>query len=169
MRSVFNILGPLSNPAGAPYMLLGVYDAALVEVMAEVLINLGVEKALVVHGSDGLDEITLTGPTTLCEVRNGTRRVYQLNPEMYGLDLTSKENLVGGNPEENAQITLEILKGGTGPKRDVVLLNAGAALYAAGHCDTIEAGIEAARLSIDSGKALEKLKVLVETTQRYRR
>jgi anthranilate synthase/phosphoribosyltransferase len=169
MRSVFNILGPLSNPAGAPYMLLGVYDAALVEVMAEVLINLGVEKALVVHGSDGLDEITLTGPTTLCEVRNGTCRVYQLDPETYGLNLTSKENLVGGNPEENAQITLEILKGGTGPKRDVVLLNAGAALYAAGHCDTIEAGIEAARLSIDSGKALEKLKVLVETTQRYRR
>ena len=167
MRSVFNILGPLSNPAAAPYMLLGVYDEKLVEVLAKVLIQLGVKGALVVHGSDGLDEVTLSGPTTVCEIQGGQTRLYQVTPEEVGLTAAPLANLVGGTPEENARITLDILKGMQGPKRDVVLMNAAAALVASGKAGSFQAGIEMARESIDSGRALEKLKALAETTQTY--
>ncbi len=169
LRSVFNILGPLSNPAGAPYMLLGVYDEKLVEVLANVLVQLGVQGALVVHGSDGLDEVTLTGATTICEIRRGQTRTYKITPEEVGLTSTELVNLVGGTPEENARITLDILNGMQGPKRDVVLLNAAAALVASGKVDSFEAGIAAAKASIDSGRALAKLKALAETTQQYGR
>ncbi|SCZ76572.1 anthranilate phosphoribosyltransferase [Acidaminobacter hydrogenoformans] len=167
LRSVFNILGPLSNPAGAPYMVLGVYDEKLVEVLANVLVQLGVKGALVVHGSDGLDEVTLTGPTTVCEIKGGQTRMYTVTPEEMGLTSTELVNLVGGSPEENAKITLDILNGMQGPKRDVVLMNAAAALVASGKVDSFKEGIEAAKASIDSGRALAKLKALVDTTQRY--
>lgn len=169
MRSVFNILGPLSNPAGAPFMLLGVYDEALLEVLANVLINLGVQRALVVHGSDGLDEVTLTGPTSVCEVRDGNTRLYQIHPEEYGLRTTDLSNLVGGTPEENAQITLDILNGAKGPKRDIVLLNAAAALVASGKADHFKEGLEMAQESLDSRRALAKMEILVATTQQYGR
>lgn len=169
LRSVFNILGPLSNPAEAEYMLLGVYDEKLMEVMAAVLINLGVERALVVHGLDGLDEITLTGPTIVCDIKSGKFERYEISPEQFGLTSIQKEHLLGGDPIENAQITLEILRGGPGPKRDIVLLNAAAALYTAGRADSIEHGISVARESIDSGRAFEKMKMLIETTQGYGR
>lgn len=167
LRSVFNILGPLSNPAGAPYMVLGVYDEKLVEVLANVLVQLGVKGALVVHGSDGLDEVTLTGPTTICEIKGGQTRMYKITPEEVGLSSTELVNLVGGTPEENARITLEILGGMQGPKRDVVLMNAAAALLASGKVENFKDGVAAARASIDSGRALEKLKALAAASQQF--
>lgn len=162
IRTIFNILGPLANPAGANMELMGVYDESLVEPLAHVLANLGVKRALVVYGTDGLDEISLSAPTKVCEVKDGTFTSYEITPEQFGLARCQKEDLVGGTPEENAQITRDILAGKPGPKRDAVLMNAGAALYMAGKTDSIQAGIDLAKEIIDSGKAAAQLEKFVE-------
>ena len=129
IRTIFNILGPLANPAGANYQLLGVYDEKLVEPLAQVLLKLGVKRAIVVHGQDGLDEITLSAPTTCCELRDGTLKSYVLEPEQVGLKKCSLNELIGGDPEENAAIAMSILNGEKGPKRDAVVLNSAACIY----------------------------------------
>ena len=165
VRTVFNILGPLANPAGAPYMLLGVFDEALLDVLAQVLEKLGIENAMVVHGDDGLDEVTLCAKTQVCEVRNGRISRYEIDPENYGLSLTQSSELTGGLAKENAMITLDILKGKKGAQRDVVLLNAGAAIYAAGSAGNMEEGIKKAAESIDSGAALQSLNRLREVSR----
>jgi len=160
VRSVFNILGPLANPASAEYMLLGVYDEKLMEVMAHVLINLGIAGALIVHGCDGLDEISTTGPTKICEIDGGKLIKYEIFPESYGFNRAQKSDLKGGSPQENAKTTLAILSGEKGPKRDIVVLNAAAAIYAARKVNSIEEGILLAEESIDSGRAVGKLRDL---------
>ena len=162
IRTIFNILGPLANPAGANMELMGVYDESLVEPLAHVLANLGVKRALVVYGSDGLDEISLSAPTRVCEVKDGAFTSYEITPEQFGLTRCSKDDLVGGTPAENAQITRDILTGKTGPKRDAVLMNAGAAIYMAGKAESIQAGIDLAKEMIDSGKATAQLEKFVE-------
>ena len=162
IRTIFNILGPLANPAGANMELMGVYDESLIEPLAHVLANLGVKRALVVYGTDGLDEISLSAPTKVCEVKDGTFTSYEITPEQFGLTRCKKEDLSGGTPAENAQITRDILTGKSGPKRDAVLMNAGAAIYMAGKADSIQAGIDMAREIIDSGKAAAKLEKFVE-------
>lgn len=162
IRTIFNILGPLANPAGANMELMGVYDESLVEPLAHVLANLGVKRALVVYGTDGLDEISLSAPTKICEVKDGAFTSYEITPEQFGLTRCSKEDLVGGTPAENAQITRDILAGKPGPKRDAVLMNAGAAIYMAGKADSIQAGIDMAKEMIDSGKAAAQLEKFVE-------
>lgn len=162
IRTIFNILGPLANPAGANMELMGVYDESLVEPLAHVLANLGVKRALVVYGTDGLDEISLSAPTKVCEVKDGTFTSYEITPEQFGFARCKKEDLVGGTPQENAQITRDILAGKPGPKRDAVLMNAGAALYMAGKTDSIETGIDLAKEIIDSGKAAAQLEKFVE-------
>ena len=164
-RTVFNILGPLANPAAATLQLLGVYDEKLVRPLAQVLLNLGVKRAMVVYGNDGLDEITLAAPTTVCEVKDGTLNSYTLNPEEYGLSFCASEDLVGGDAAANAQIAHGILSGEKGPKRDVVLLNAAACLYLAGKAADIAGGITLAASLIDSGAALCKLNDFVAATQ----
>ena len=160
--TIFNILGPLVNPAGANMELMGVYDEALVEPLAKVLANLGVKNALVVYGQDKLDEISLSAATTVCEVKDGFYRSYEITPEEFGFTRCAKEDLLGGSAVENAQITLDILAGQLGPKRDAVLLNAGAALYIARKVDSIQQGIELARETIDTGLAAQKLKEFVK-------
>lgn len=162
IRTIFNILGPLANPAGANMELMGVYDESLVEPLAHVLANLGVKRALVVYGSDGLDEISLSAPTRVCEVKDGAFTSYEITPEQFGLTRCSKDDLAGGTPAENAQITHDILAGKTGPKRDAVLMNAGAAIYMAGKAESIQAGIDLAKEMIDSGKATAQLEKFVE-------
>ena len=162
IRTIFNILGPLANPAGANMELMGVYDESLIEPLAHVLANLGVKRALVVYGTDGLDEISLSAPTKICEVKDGTFTSYEITPEQFGLTRCKKEDLVGGTPAENAQITRDILSGKTGPKRDAVLMNAGAAIYMAGKAETIQDGIDMARNMIDSGKAAAQLEKFVK-------
>lgn len=157
IRTVFNILGPLTNPASPNMQLLGVYDEALLEPLAKVLSNLGVRRGLVVYGQDKLDEISLSAPTSVCEIRNGFYKTYEIKPEDFGMARCEKEDLRGGTPEENAKITLSILNGEKGPKRNVVLMNAGAALYIAEKASSIAEGITMAANLIDSGKALEKL------------
>lgn len=157
IRTVFNILGPLSNPAGANMQLLGVYDEELVEPMAKVLANLGVKNAMVVFGQDGLDEISMSSPTTVCEVRNNEFKKYTLEPEQFGMVRCKKEELLGGTPEENAQITLSILKGEKGPKRDAVVLNSAAALYVADSSLTLQEAICKVQETIDDGSALKQL------------
>jgi anthranilate phosphoribosyltransferase len=165
IRTVFNILGPLSNPAGATIELMGVYDEALVEPLAHVLQNLGVTRGLVVFGQDKLDEISMSAPTSVCEVKDGTFTSYTLTPEQFGYTRCDKKDLVGGTPQENAAITLAILQGqDKGPKRQAVCLNAGAALYLAGKAETIEAGVRLAETIIDSGKAYEKLQQFIEAS-----
>jgi anthranilate phosphoribosyltransferase len=166
IRTIFNILGPLANPAGANMELMGVYSADLVEPLARVLANLGVKRALVVFGIDGLDEISMSAPTKVCEVKDGIFTSYEIKPEDFGFKRCSKEDLVGGTPEENAQITREILDGKRGPKRDAVLMNSGAAIYMAGKADSIAAGIEMAKEIIDSGKAKEQLEKFIELSNR---
>ncbi|MBP1561626.1 MAG: bifunctional anthranilate synthase component II/anthranilate phosphoribosyltransferase [Oscillospiraceae bacterium] len=157
-RTFFNILGPLTNPALADYILLGVYDKKLMNLMANVLVKLGIKGAMVVNGSDGLDEVTLTGVTRVCEIKNGSITEYELDPHDYGFEYCRPEELTGGTPEENAQITLDILGGKEqGAKRNTVLLNAGCALYCAGKAENISEGIKLAAEIIDSGKALAKL------------
>lgn len=154
IRTVFNILGPLTNPANPEYFLLGVYDEYLVEPIAKVLDKLGVKRALVVYGQDRLDEISASAPTTICELRDGYYRSMVITPEQFGLARGKKEELVGGTAEENARITREILKGKIqGTKRNAVLLNAGAAIYVAGKADSIEEGIRKAAEQIDNGSA----------------
>ncbi|RMF88295.1 MAG: anthranilate phosphoribosyltransferase [Nitrospinota bacterium] len=160
IRTIFNILGPLTNPAGAQAQLLGVYSASLTEVLAGVLANLGSRRAFVVHGSDGLDEITLTGETKVTELRDREIKTYQITPEDFGLQRTTPETLKGDDPETNARIALEILHGKKGPQRDVVVLNAGFALVAGGGASSVEEGIAKASEAIDSGAALAKLEAL---------
>lgn len=157
-RTVFNILGPLTNPAKPEYFLLGVYDEYLVEPLAKVLASLGVKRAAVVYGQERLDEISPVGPTTICELRDGYYRTTVIRPEDFGMTSGNKEELVGGVPEVNAQITLDILSGKTqGTRRNAVLLNAGTALFTAGRAETIADGIQLAAQMIDSGKAMETL------------
>ena len=165
-RTVFNILGPLTNPGSPKMQLLGVYDEYLVEPLARVLVSLGVERGMVVYGQDKLDEISLSAPTTICEIRDGWYKSYVIKPEDFGLTTCKKEDLVGGTPDENAEITRKILKGEKGPKRDAVLLNAGASLYIGGKADTFEAGVKLAAELIDSGKAYETLEKLIEVSNR---
>lgn len=153
-RTVFNILGPLTNPAKPSMMILGVYDGALVEPLAKVLSSLGVKRGMVVYGTDKLDEISISAPTKICEVDNGIYRSYVIAPELFGLKCASREDIVGGTAEENAAVTRGILDGSiTGPKRDIVLLNSGAALFTAGKANSMYEGIELARKMIESGKA----------------
>ena len=154
-RTVFNILGPLTNPASPEYFLLGVYDEYLVEPVAKVLANLGVRRALVVYGQDKMDEISCSAPTTICELREGYYRTSVIAPEDFGMQRCAKSDVVGGTPEQNAQITRDILQGiERGPKRDITIMNAGAALFVAGAADSIEQGVKLAAETIDSGAAL---------------
>ena len=166
IRTVFNILGPLSNPAGANMELMGVYEEELVEPLAQVMAKLGVVRGMVVYGQDKLDEISMSAATTVCEIRDGWFRTFVLTPEEFGFERCSKEDLKGGTPKENAEITLAILKGEKGPKRNAVLLNAGAALYIGEKADSIKAGIALAEELIDSGKALDTLQKLIEGSNR---
>lgn len=161
IRTIFNILGPLANPAGANMQLLGVYEESLVEPLAEVLLNLGVKRAMVVYGEDKLDEISLSAPTKVCEIRDGVKKSYEIKAEDFGLTRCLKEDLVGGTPTDNAKITLDILNGQKGPKRDAVLLNAGACFYLVKDGITMQEGIKMAAEQIDSGKAIEKLNQLI--------
>lgn len=166
-RTVFNILGPLTNPSKPSLMLLGVYDEYLVEPLAQVLADLGVKRGMVVFGQDKLDEISLSSPTTICEIKDGWYKTRVIRPEDFGFETCKKEDLVGGTPEENAEITRRILSGEeTGPKRNATLLNAGAALYIGGKADSIKSGIELAKELIASGKATETLKKFVEVSNR---
>lgn len=165
IRTIFNILGPLSNPAGATMQLLGVYDKKLVEPLAQVLSNLGVNRGLVVCGADGLDEATLTGPTHVCEIRFGELTLYDITPEELGLTRCDLSQLIGGSPGENAAITRDILSGTlTGPKRDIVVLNSAMSLYLGiDHC-TIRDCVAMANELIDSGKAKQKLDEFIAAT-----
>ncbi len=165
-RTVFNILGPLTNPASPSMQLLGVYDEYLVEPLAQVLSNLGVKRGMVVYGTDKLDEISLSSPTKVCEINDGWYKSYMIKPEDFGLKSCSKEELRGGTPAENAEITKKILKGEKGPKRDAVLMNAGASLYIGRKADSIKNGITLASEIIDSGKAFETLEKLIEVSNR---
>ncbi|MCL2725134.1 MAG: anthranilate phosphoribosyltransferase [Polyangiaceae bacterium] len=157
IRTVFNILGPLTNPAGAKMELMGVYDGELVEPLALVLCNLGVRNAMVVHGEDGLDEISLSAPTKVCEVNHGQTRSYTISPEQFGFKRCSKWDLQGGTPSENAEILKAVLRGEKGAKRNAVVLNAAAALRISGKHESMEAAIEVVNHVIDSGKAIAKL------------
>jgi anthranilate phosphoribosyltransferase len=159
-RTVFNILGPLTNPANAKAQLIGVFDGSLCEPMANVLNILGTERALVVHGS-GMDEISNTGETQVAELNHGRITKYTLKPEKLGIKRAQASEIAGGTPEENARFIVEVLKGKKGPKRDIIVINAGAALLVSGKADTIESGIIMANRSIDSGAALDKLKDFV--------
>lgn len=165
-RTVFNILGPLTNPGSPSMQLLGVYDEYLVEPLAQVLINLGVKRGMVVYGQDKLDEISMSAPTTVCEFKDGWFKSYVITPEDFGFERCSKSALVGGTPEENAKITLDILSGEKGHKRNAVLLNAGAALYIYGKVDSMKDGVALAAKLIDSGKAMETLKKFIEVSNR---
>lgn len=167
IRTVFNILGPLSNPAGANMELMGVYDQSLVEPLAQVMANLGVNRGMVVYGQDSLDEISMCAPTSVCEIRDGKFTFYEIAPEQFGYERCEKGALTGGTPAENAEITKAILKGEEkGPKRQAVCLNAGAALYIAGKAASIEEGVKLAESLIDSGAALKKLEEFVEETNK---
>lgn len=161
-RTVFNILGPLTNPSSPSMQLLGVYDDYLVEPLAEVLMSLGVHRGMVVYGKDKLDEISLCAPTAICEFKDGWYKNYTIVPEDFGLCRCDKSELTGGTPEENAKITLEILSGERGAKRDAVLLNAGAGLYIGGKADSFASGIKLAGDIIDSGKAKETLDKFIQ-------
>lgn len=165
-RTVFNILGPLTNPGSPKIQLLGVYDEYLVEPLAQVLINLGVKRGMVVYGKDKLDEISMSAPTAVCEFKDGWFRSYTIAPEDFGFERCTKEDLKGGTPEENAKITRDILGGAKGHKRNAVLMNAGAALYIGGKAETLKNGIALAAEIIDSGKALETLDKLIKVSNR---
>lgn len=167
IRTVFNILGPLSNPAGANMELMGVYDQALVEPLAQVMANLGVNRGMVVYGQDCLDEISMCAPTSVCEIKDGKFTSYEITPEQFGYERCEKGALTGGTPAENAEITRAILNGEEkGPKRQAVCLNAGAALYIAGKAASIEEGVKLAESLIDSKAALKKLEEFVEETNK---
>lgn len=164
-RTIFNILGPLSNPANATHQLVGVFEKSLVEILARVLANLGTVHALVVYGEDGLDEITTTADTFISEARKGEVKSYSLHPEALGFKKSPLEDLSGGTAKENSRILLDILKGGKGPKRDIVVLNSSAAIYVADKTASIKEGIKLACESIDSGSALKKLELLKKYSQ----
>lgn len=167
VRTIFNILGPLTNPASTNYILLGVYEKELLPVMAQVLIGLGIKNAMIVYGNDRLDEVSISDRTSVVEVRNGTMTQYDIAPEDFGLERAPKEEIVGGTADDNAKITRGILEGKIrGAKRNIVLLNAGCALYIAGKTETIADGIRLAAEQIDSGRALEKLNELIAFTNR---
>ncbi len=165
IRTVFNIIGPLTNPAGAKAQVLGVADGSLLEKLALVLQSLGCNHALVVHGEDGLDEITVTGKTQVCELKDGRIKSYSISPEDFGLSRASLDNLKGGSAEENAALLREILSGAPGPRRDVVLMNTAAALVVGDRVETLRQGAALAKEVIDSGHALTKLEQLIEFSQ----
>jgi anthranilate phosphoribosyltransferase len=165
IRTVFNILGPLTNPAHASAQVIGVYDGALAEVMAQVLKELGTARAFVVHGEDGLDELSTTGPSRVAELKDGQIRSYTVQPEDFGLPRVNLTDLKGGSAADNAEIIRRILAGERGPKRDIVVLNAGAAIAAGGRAADIAAGIALAARAIDSGAARDRLARLVEFCQ----
>ena len=165
-RTVFNILGPLTNPGSPKMQLLGVYDEYLVEPRARVLVSLGVKRGMVVYGQDKLDEISLSAPTSVCEIRDGWYKSYVITPEDFGFARCTKDDLKGGAPEENAAITRAILSGEKGHKRNAVLMNAGAALYIGGKAESMKDGIALAAELIDSGKALETLERFIAVSNR---
>ena len=165
-RTVFNILGPLTNPSSPTLQLLGVYDEYLVEPLAQVLINLGVKRGMVVYGTDKLDEISLSSPTKICEIKDGWFKSYTIEPEDFGFEKCSKDELKGGDPQENAEIVKKILTGEKGPKRNATLMNAGAALYIGSKANNIKEGIKLAAETIDSGKALETLNKFIELSNK---
>lgn len=165
-RTVFNILGPLTNPATPSMQLLGVYDDYLVEPLAQVLISLGVKRGMVVYGMDKLDEISMSAPTKVCEIKDGWFKSYMIAPEDFGFERCTRADLAGGTPEENAKITVGILKGEKGHKRNAVLMNAGASLYIGGKAESMEEGIRLAAELIDSGKAYETLEKFIEVSSR---
>lgn len=164
VRTLFNILGPLTNPAGATRQVMGVFETNLIEPLTKVLKNLGSEHVMLVHG-DGLDEITVTGVTQICELKDDRIRSYSIRPEDFGFETVPLETIRGGSPTENAKIAQDILRGQKGPKRDVVLMNAGAVIYVSGKTETLEAGIGRAADAIDSGRALAVLDKLQALTQ----
>jgi anthranilate phosphoribosyltransferase len=166
MRTMFNLLGPLTNPANASGQVVGVYALEMVEKLAEALSMLGLHRALVVHGLDGLDEITITGPTRVAEARDGTVRTYEVDPEEFCMQRATLADISGGDAAENAAIVREVLNGKKSPRRDVVILNAAAALVAAGRVDHLAEGVPLAAKSIDSGAAAEKLAALARFTTR---
>ena len=161
-RTVFNILGPLTNPGSPKMQLLGVYDGYLVEPLAQVLVSLGIKRGMVVYGQDKLDEISLSAPTSICEIKDGWFKSTVIKPEDFGFERCSKDELKGGTPEENAKITTDILNGVKGHKRNAVLMNAGASLYIGGKAESMKDGVKLAEEIIDSGKAAETLKKFVE-------
>ena len=165
-RTVFNILGPLTNPASPSMQLLGVYDEYLVEPLTQVLINLGVKRGMVVYGKDKLDEISMSAPTKISEIRDGWYRTTTIAPENFGLERCTRDDLKGGTPEENAAITRAILSGEKGHKRDAVLMNAGAALYIGGKADSMKDGVGLAADILDSGKAIDVLEKFIEVSNR---
>ncbi len=165
-RTVFNILGPLTNPGSPKMQLLGVYDEYLVQPLAQVLVSLGIKRGMVVYGQDKLDEISASAPTTVCEISDGWYKTYVIKPEDFGIERCTKDDLKGGTPQENAKTTLAILNGEKGPKRNAVLLNAGASLYIAGKADSLKAGIELAGQILDSCKAVEVLNKMIEVSNR---
>lgn len=165
-RTVFNILGPLTNPGSPKMQLLGVYDEYLAEPLAQVLISLGVKRGMVVYGQDKLDEISMSAPTTVCEFKDGWFKSYAITPEGFGFERCTKADLLGGTPEENAAITRAILNGEKGHKRNAVLMNAGAALYIGGKAESMKAGVALAAELIDSGKAAVTLDKLIEVSNR---
>lgn len=165
-RTVFNILGPLTNPGSPKIQLLGVYDEYLTAPLAQVLISLGVKRGMVVYGQDKLDEISMSAPTTVCEIKDGWFKSYIITPEKFGFERCTQADLAGGTPEENAEIVRAILNGEKGHKRNAVLMNAGAALYIGGKAENMEAGIRLAAELIDSGKAAETLRKLIEVSSR---
>ena len=165
-RTVFNILGPLTNPATPSMQLLGVYDDYLVEPLAQVLISLGAKRGMVVYGMDKLDEISMSAPTKVCEIKDGWFKSYMIAPEDFGFERCTRADLAGGTPEENAKITVGILKGEKGHKRNAVLMNAGASLYIGGKAESMEEGIRLAAELIDSGKAYETLEKFIEVSSR---
>lgn len=167
IRTVFNILGPLSNPAGANMELMGVYDKDLVEPLAQVMMKLGVRRGMVVYGQDSLDEISMSAPTSICEIKDGWFQSYEITPEQFGYSRCNKEELVGGTPQDNAAITRAILQGeDRGPKRCAVCLNAGAALYITGVTSTMEEGVRLAEQLIDEGKAAKKLEEFIQESNK---
>jgi anthranilate phosphoribosyltransferase len=167
LRTIFNLLGPLTNPARASAQVVGVYSLDLVERVAEALSILGAHRALVVHGMDGLDEITITGPTRIAEVREGNVRTYEVTPEEFGIRRAQVEDISGGDAEANAAIIRDILAGAKSPRRDVVLLNAAAALVAAGRAEHLRDALPVAAQSIDSGASAQKLTALAQFTSTY--
>lgn len=161
IRTIFNILGPLANPASPTMQIMGVYEEGMLVPMAKVLSNLGIKRGMVVFGQDRLDELSVCAPTSVCEIRDGRFSSYTIKPEECGLKRYDRQELVGGTPKENAEITKAILMGEKGAKRDAAVLNAGAALYIAGKADTIAAGVRLAEETVDSGRALEQLKKFI--------
>ena len=162
IRTVFNILGPLTNPAHPKMMLMGVYDEYLLEPLTKVLINLGVERGMVVYGKDRLDEISVSAPTSVCEFKDGWYKSYEITPEEFGFERAKKSDIKGGTPEDNAAVTRDILAGKKGPKYDIVMLNAGAAIYIGGKAETVKEGVKKAGELVQSGAAKRKLEEFIK-------